>query len=134
MLDALFLDIKGLYDNGMSNLLFETINQLKIPWGYKNFFLNFLGARNVNFYESGSLRARRTVQKGLLQDSVLSLLLFNMYVKDILFKISHKCTSIQFVDDFVIYTRGPWPSVILDDLTSAFKGISEWLNKIGLTL
>lgn len=106
VLGAVFLDIEGAYDNVDLYKLFQIINQFKIPPGYKSFLRNFLGPRTVNFYENGILYDKRVVYKGLPQRSVLSPLLFNVYVKDILLHVPYSCTSIQFADEFVIWSSG----------------------------
>jgi len=134
MLGAIFLDIKSAYDNVSPEILFGIINSLKIPWGYKRFLRNLLGARSVEIYESGQFRGLRSIYRGLSQGSVLSPLLFNLYVKDILFKIPHNCNVIQFADDIVVYCQNRSPDEICSSLAEAFIGINTWLLSINLEL
>jgi len=107
LLGAIFLDIKSAYDNVSPTILFKFIeiwiNSLKIPWGYKRFLRELLSDRSIEIYESGIFQGTRVIYKGLPQGSVLSPLLFNLYVKDILLKVPHNCKVIQFADDIVIY-------------------------------
>jgi len=51
---ALFLDVKGAYENVNSSILFDTINNLKIPIQYKNFMHYLINYRYVNFYKKGT--------------------------------------------------------------------------------
>jgi len=76
--DALFLDIKGAYDNVKPGILFDMINSIRIPVAYKGFICNLIGYRLANFYESGKLCDSRAIFKGLPQGSLLSPLLFNL--------------------------------------------------------
>lgn len=131
---AIFLDIESAYDKVDLFILFRILNTVKIPSGYKIFLSNFLSYRFVNFYESGTLLSQRKVGIGLPQGSVLSPLLFNIFVKDILDHVPHMCSSIQFADDFVVISSGTDPVKILNDLSQAFSSISEWLSSIGLSL
>lgn len=106
---AIFLDIASAYDNVDPFILFHSLNSMNIPSGYKFFLKNFLSPRTVNFYESNSLISQRRVGIGLPQGSVLSLLLFNIFVKDVLVHVPHNCLSIQFADEFVILFSGSNP-------------------------
>jgi len=65
----------------------------------KKIFQFFLLPRIVKFYQTNRLRRKRIVQKDLPQELVLSLMLFNLYIKDILYKIPYNYLSIQFADD-----------------------------------
>jgi len=53
---ALFLDIKAAYDNWVDSSIFDIINKLKIPIGYKKFIKNLLSFRYIDIYESGNFQ------------------------------------------------------------------------------
>jgi len=78
------LDIRAAYNNVIPSILLDIINNLKIPLGYKKFIGNILNYRYIEIYESGFLQGNRTLFRGLPQGSVLSPLLFNLYIKDII--------------------------------------------------
>jgi len=103
-LEAIFLDIKSAY-NVCPPILLNMINVLRISLGYKIFFKKLLNYRSIEIYESGVDQAMRSLYKGLLQDSVLSPLLFNFYVKDILINIPYNCKVVQFADNIVIFCQ-----------------------------
>jgi len=75
---ATFLDIKAAYDNVNPSILFNVVNDLKIPKGYKLFIQNLIDYRFINIYESNKFQGTRTLFKDLPQGSVLSPLLFNL--------------------------------------------------------
>jgi len=77
---TLFLDIKAAYDN-VPSILFDIINNLKIPIGYKKFIKNLLKFRDIDIYESGIFQGTRTLYKGLPQGSILSPLSFQSIFK-----------------------------------------------------
>jgi len=131
---ALFLDIKGAYDNVISCILFDTINNLKIPSHYKNFIRNLIAYRQVNFYEKGFYHGSRILYRGLPQGSSLSPILFNLYIKDILKHIPYDCKTIQFADDIVITCSYKDINKIINSLQTGFNRIQEWLCSLGLEL
>lgn len=102
--------------------------------GYKVWLNNHLSSRSVKFFFNGGLVANRNLFNGLPQGSVLSPLLFNLYVKDILFYIQHDCSSLQFADDFVIFSKGKNISEILENLKTSFGNVKRWLSSLGLSL
>jgi len=134
LLGAIFLDIKSAYDNVSPTILFKMINSLKIPWGYKRFLRELLGDRSIEIYESGIFQGTRNIYRGLPQGSVLSPLLFNLYVKDILLKVPHNCKVIQFADDIVIYCQSRSSDTIFASLAGAFNNINSWLLSLNLEL
>jgi len=66
---ALFLDIKAAYDNVDPSILFNIINSLKIPTGYKKFIKNLLEFREIDIYKSGNFQGIKSLYKGLPQAS-----------------------------------------------------------------
>jgi len=101
-LGALFLDIKAAYDNVVPLLLFDVINNLKISIEYKKFIKNLISFKHIDIYKSDTFQGKRTLFGGLSQGSVLSPLLFNLYIKDIIYTIPYNCKLIQFADDIAI--------------------------------
>ena len=81
-----------------------------------------------NIYSSG-----KPVRIGVPQGSVLSPLLFIIYVNDLPSCIKH-CNISLYADDTVIYFSSPNVSVLEDKLNSDLASLSLWLNKNLLTL
>jgi len=52
---ALFLDIKGAYDYVNPSILFDIVNNIRIPPQYKHFIRNLISHRYINFYEFGQI-------------------------------------------------------------------------------
>ncbi|XP_077276971.1 uncharacterized protein LOC143905419 [Temnothorax americanus] len=134
MTGALFLDIKGAYDNVNPCTLFSLINKLRIPSGYKSFFMDFLSPRSACFYESGISYGSRLLQRGLPQGSVLSPLLFNLYVKDILLHVPHNVALLQYADDIAILCSDSLLDNIIFGLRSTFIRLEKWLNDLDLSV
>jgi len=115
-------------------ILFDTINNLKIPIQFKNFIRNLVNCRYVNFYEEDIPYGSRTTYKGLPQGSTLSPILFNLYIKDILKYVPYDCKTIRFADDIVIICSYKDIYGIVNSLQTAFNQIYDWLGTLGLEL
>jgi len=94
---------------------------MRIPVQYKKFLSNLLIYRNKKFYESGRFVGSRCLFEGLSQGSSLSLLLFNLYIKDILNFIPYDCKTVQFADNIVIICSYRNLDSILSSLQMAFE-------------
>lgn len=71
--------------------------------------------------------------KGLPQGSVLSPLLYAIYVKDLTQTIEHPCKIIQYADDIAIYSRNPNIRLGLSQLEACVQKVIS-LDCIGLNL
>lgn len=62
--------------------------------------------RRVQFIISEKESETRILNQGLLQEGVLSPILYAIYTKDIRNKIDEDITVLQFADDVVLYNTG----------------------------
>lgn len=122
---GLFFDIKAVYDNISPKIFFDKINDLRIPVEYKSFVKNFLEPRLTSLFESGIYKGTKLIQKGVLQGSVLSSMLFNIYVADILKFVLHNCKVIQFADDIAILISDSNIEVVKSSIQEVFKRINK---------
>jgi len=90
--------------------------------------------RTIELYESGKYQGTISLYKGLPQDSVLNLLLFNSYVKGILLNVPPNCKVVQFADYIVVFCQNRFPEIIYSSLVEAFDRINSWLLSINLEL
>jgi len=129
---VLLLDIKGIYDNVKPNILFDIINNIRIPIHYKVFIRNLISHR----YASTNLANFfiRALFIRVCLSSSLSPLLFNLYIKDILNHIPYDCKTIQFADDIVLICLYRDLNKITNSLQEAYNQIQIWVESIGLEL
>ncbi|XP_072392093.1 uncharacterized protein [Diabrotica undecimpunctata] len=107
-LPALFLDIEGAYDSVCLTALKEKMTRIfQIPAQFADSIVNLYSNRLVYLRKEHMLIGPRIVNKGLPQGSVLSPILFNLYVADLYnIKINNiPFNLIQYADDFCIYTE-----------------------------
>lgn len=67
---------------------------------------NLTSFRILHFVINDELSQSYHTYKGIPQGSVLSPLLFNLYINKLNKQITHNCRVLQFADDTVLYTRG----------------------------
>jgi len=80
---------------------------------------------DIDIYESGNFQGTRTLYKGLPQGSVLSSLLFNLHIKDIIYIVPYNCKIIQFADDITIFCHDKSIDKINDVLSKTFNKINN---------
>ena len=74
------------------------------------------------------------MNKGLPQGSILSPILFNIYIADIINKLTPSCKLISFADDILIYCSDKNIDIILDNLSVSADNINNWLLDLNLSI
>ena len=103
-LSALFLDIKGAYDNVIPEILIDDLIELGLPACIIYFIKNLICERKVTFCTNFSLICKSIV-KGLPQGSILSPLLYSIYTRKLENLLDNGTKILQFADDIVIYSE-----------------------------
>ena len=97
-LGALFVDIQGAFNYVIPNILIQDLVNMKVSSKIIKFIKFLVSKRVVSFYTYSNHIEDAIVIKDLPQGSVLSHLLFNIYLR----KIEHHlnlCINYQFADD-----------------------------------
>lgn len=95
--EVLILDIEGAFDNVDPNILIKDLLDLKTSSNIIFFIQKIISHRKISFYVNKKHISDKTTYKGLPQGSVLSPILFNIYVRNIIHNI-----GLQFADDCAI--------------------------------
>lgn len=95
---------------------------------------NWMKDRRTKFVISQEKEEWRTVNKGLSQGGVLSLILYAIYTNDIHCEVDYKCPMLQYADDIAIYSTGVDKDSSIKEVEIAVKVIDENLIRIGLQL
>ena len=133
-LGALFVDVEGAFDNVNPSILINELKKLKIPSNILKFIQNAITERTVHFYLNGTHIDTRICRKGLPQGSILSPLLFNIYIHKILSHSGNNCSILQFADDIVIYCKNADKLILKRNLTESINTLQEWLTSINLNI
>lgn len=131
---CIFIDVKGAFDNLLPELLLDALRQLNILERLCKFIYNNTSFRILHFLVNNSLAEPYFTYKGVLQGSVLSPLLFNLYINNLHSSTTNNCKLLQFADDTVIYNRRNDIEKLLQDLSSATLNISKFLENLGLEI
>ena len=98
----LSLDLQSAYDNVCLEKLIEILKSKGIPPKCIEFISNLIRNR-VLFGQFGGIEIdRRVTNKGLPQGSILSPILFNLYISEIVYHVHYNCKILSFADDILI--------------------------------
>uniref|UniRef100_A0ABD2XMY4 Reverse transcriptase domain-containing protein n=1 Tax=Trichogramma kaykai TaxID=54128 RepID=A0ABD2XMY4_9HYME len=132
-LTALFLDVKGAFDNIIPDILIQDLQTLGLPKVFVKFIYNLIYSRSLLPVDT-SLGAARTVNKGLPQGSVLSPILYSLYTHSNDKFINKSVKILQFADDIVIYSTHKNTNSALVQLEYSANNLSNHLKSRGLEI
>ena len=112
---AAFLDVEKAFDNVWHNGLRYKIYQLDLPTKLRRWLSDFLVERVIQIKIEGFLPPKIYPKAGVPQGSNLSLLLFLIYVNDMLNPTHHPTNKSQFADD-----AGQWAGSKNIDLAAEY--------------
>lgn len=101
---AAFLDVLSAYDNVLYNPLISKLIQEECPTLIK-YIESWMSRRRVKFIVDKEETEIRNVFKGLLQGAVLSPILYDIYINNIMQNITTNIKQIQFAGDIVMYVQ-----------------------------
>lgn len=132
---ALFLDIKGAFDNVLCEVLIEKLKSLKLSYSAIKFIYNVIHSRKITV-RFDDIDCKRICFKGLPQGSVLSPLLYAIYICDINKAIVPVTETqlLSFTDDTCIYNTDMDTERALDNLEVSANILLEWFANRGLEL
>lgn len=87
---ALFIDIKGAYDNVLAEVLIDRLKRLGFPPTLLNFVYNLVARRQLNI-SFGDIHETLWSYRGLPQGSVLSPILYSLYMRELEEIMSQDC-------------------------------------------
>jgi len=131
---AIFLDIAGAFDSVIPSILFAELREYGFPARFCKFIENLLSERRIFSTSNGVLRALLFTHKGTPQGSILSPILFNLYLCKIA-SVLHLDTSIlQYADDVVLFSNLQNASNSRKSLDTSLESLSSYLRLRGLEL
>lgn len=131
---AIFLDIKGAFDNVVPSTLFVMLDLLGIPTKITSFLRAIITTRRVTSYCGGRSLGVRLANRGLPQGSTLSPILYNIYSSFLAYCLPEGIRMLMFADDIVIYCCDSELNLILDLLNRALSKLNEALRGLNLCI
>lgn len=131
MVGAVFLDVEKAFDAVWRLCLKHKLSTIELSSNYIKWILDFLSNRRVSVRVNEELSNPFTPEAGVPQGSVISPVLFLIYVAK---PPALNVQVSQFADDFAVYYRSKSPKLIEKNLQAALNSLSEWcqLNRIRL--
>lgn len=131
---CVFLDIQGAFDSVDIKILIQILKELGFPGKFIQWVFNFLFDRTLYVKFNNILHGPKSVYKGVMQGSVLSPIIYNLYTSQILQYINTSDVKIlQFADDIVIYNQNINIFKSVEYLNLALKDFYNYYhNKLAL--
>ena len=129
---AAFLDIEGAFNNVKTESIVSAMEQFELCPSVIKWIKHMLEKRVINA-TMGDTTVRKITTRGTPQGGVLSPLLWNLVVNDILTKLNHGgIKMIAYADDVVIMITGKFLSTISDLMQTALLTMAKWATHNGL--
>ena len=122
-----FIDMEKTFDSVWRDGLLVNMHNLGIRGNVWSWISNFLSDRTARCYLKGSYGAEFATYVGLPQGSVISPILFNIFLQGIYQDIS--CQKVKFADDGTIWTAGKNPSALTGIIQEELHKVLTWTLK-----
>src|SRR5690606_13590753 len=119
---ALFLDVKGAFDNVSRVRLLQTMQQMRIPTPLVHWVEHFMTERSIQLAFDGQREGMVPVDTGIPQGSPVSPILFLIYLKPLFDVLEKKHPTLQFpsyINDVGIISTGRTLTANVRELNSA---------------
>lgn len=131
---AVFLDIKGAFDNVICDILIKKLIKIKVPTPIVRFIANLISRREVH-YKFDDIDLVKIVNKGLPQGTVLSPLLYSVYVSELgILARNPNIRILQFADDVCFYTSHNDTQTALNAVEEITNSSVDWFAGLGLSV
>jgi hypothetical protein len=130
------LDYTKAFDRTWREKLFLKLHDLGVPLQMIRWISAFLQTRTAEALVNGTLSKRVRMKQGLPQGSVLSPLLFIIFINDILSEVPSSTESSLFADDAALYALDSNREAAEAKLQLAVSAVERWsiLNKLDLNI
>src|SRR5690606_653438 len=129
---ALFLDVKGAFDNVSRVRLLQTMRQMRIPTPLVHWVEHFMTERSIQLAFDGQREGMVPVDTGIPQGSPVSPILFLIYLKPLFDVLEKKHPTLQFpsyINDVGIISTGRTLTTNVRELNSAAKTVFQWAER-----
>lgn len=132
---AIFLDLSSAFDNVLIEVLREKLKRLNIPYNFVNLILKLISDKKIFVKNNnGTVCGPHSLNKGLMQGSSISPLLFNIYTASLHKLVAALAKILQYADDFVIYVSDSDLSTAINIINQILALLSTWLRDHNFSL
>lgn len=122
---ACFLDVRKAFDTVSHSILLQKLSAVGFRGPFLSLLTNFLQNRSQLVSIKGLHSVKVSLKSGVPQGSVLSPLLFNIYVNDMSTSVSN-CSLYQYADDTLLLTSHLSYSRAMEMLQECSLGLMNW--------
>jgi hypothetical protein len=127
-------DLSRAFDRTWKNGLLWKLADYKIPVCYINWINNFLSGRQARTKVGNSTSKMRNLRDGLPQGSVLSPILFNVFINDLTADLDDSWLSSLFADDLAIAVQADTVEEAERQTQAAVNTVQQWTKKWRMVL
>ena len=127
-----FIDMEKAFDSVWRDGLLVKMHKLGIRGNIWSWISNFLSDRTARCYLKGTHGEEFATHVGLPQGSVISPILFNIFLQDIYRDIC--CQKVKFADDGTIWTAGNDPNTLAAIIEEELHKLLSWTLKWSMKL
>ncbi|KAF6040161.1 MAP3K7 [Bugula neritina] len=129
---ALFLDLQKAFDTVNHQHMIYRLQELGLEGNYLHVIDSFLTKREISLKINNHIHPATKCQIGLPQGSVLSPLLFIIYIRDMLSSIDG--TGLQYADDCTVLMTGKDSSELQIRIENNCQQIQTWMDRWNLLI
>jgi len=130
------LDVEGAFSHATYASIINGLRRHNVDSWATRWIISMLTNRSVHACHSGEIR-NRTVERGCPQGGVLSPLLWNMVVDEILSLMRLNIPQVHsqgFADDLSLYSTGVDLGIVRGHMQAAINMVSEWCSSVDLSV
>lgn len=131
---SVFLDIEKAYDSLWKEGLLIKIYDLGVRGRMFSWIKDFLMKRTIQVRVGGKISKTVEIDNGTPQGSVISPVLFNIMINDILMNIGRGFGQSLFADDGAIWKRGRNVEFTVRQVQRALDSVEDWADKWGFKI
>lgn len=128
------LDLKEAYDSVWPSGLMMKMIKMGLPTEITQWTHEFIKKRKIKVRWRGTLSEERIQNRGVPQGSVISPILFTIFMHDVFENIPENTQIVVFADDINMIVSGNTTEEIKANCQEAIDSISKWCDKWKLTL
>ena len=132
---SVFLDLSKAFDTLDHNILMSKLSHIGIEGSSYRWFLSYLLDREQQVSIGLATSSIKKIKYGVPQGSVLSPILFLVYIND-MYKSSDKLNFVHFADDSTVFCEGSDATELGNIFNAELQNVDKWLisNKLSLNL